>query len=106
MNVIGLVRVRAAAGRDRLGALALSVTEDAERVHRERLTLAPILQVDANEVEELFQAGCRCNFRRLMDHARHVSRNSLNGKVSGSSVRERHDGKERTAKARIHSWAA
>ena len=45
VHVVRLAWVRARPRRNRLRALALAFSEDAERVHRERLSLPPVLQV-------------------------------------------------------------
>src|SRR5579859_939061 len=55
VDIVSLLRRATSAGRDRLGALALAVAEHPERVHGERLALAPILQVRADPSEELLE---------------------------------------------------
>src|SRR6185312_10984760 len=88
LNALRLLRVGARARSDRLGALALAVAENAERVHRERLALAPVFQVNADALsEELFEPCCRCDFGGIFGHEVHISRKALHGKVFDSSVR-------------------
>ena len=65
VDVVRLLRVRTCASGDRLGALALAVAEDSERVHRKRLALAPILQVRADPSEELLEPRGRGDLRGL-----------------------------------------
>lgn len=62
VDVMELGRVGAGASGDGLDAFALTVTEDARRVHRERLALAPVLQVSANRkhpVDGIWLSGGR-----------------------------------------------
>jgi hypothetical protein len=62
VHVVGLLRIGAGPGRDRLGALAFPVAEYAERVQGERFPLSPAFQVSADATEELFQSSRRCDF--------------------------------------------
>lgn len=87
LNALGLLGVGARACGDRLGALALAVAENAERVHRERLALAPVFQMHADAIsEELFEPCCRCDFGGIFGHEVHISRKGLHGKVFDSSA--------------------
>jgi hypothetical protein len=52
VRILRTLRISAGTSGDRLGALSLAISQDAEGVHRERLPLAPILQMlaDAGKV--------------------------------------------------------
>src|SRR5260221_3845718 len=68
VNVVGLARVGACPGRDRLCALAFAVAEDAECVHRERLPLPPVLQVTSDAAKDPFEPSRCGDFRDFLGH--------------------------------------
>src|SRR5690606_4660175 len=80
------LRISARPSRDRLGTLALAVSQDPHGVHGEGLLLAPVLQMGAQKVVVLLQPGGGGDFRGVFSHAAPFARNLVDGKVCGSSA--------------------
>jgi hypothetical protein len=73
LDVVDLLRVSASASRNRLGALALTVSQYAHGMHCEGIASTAILRVSPDAREEPLETGSPHDFRDLWGHSQPLS---------------------------------